>query len=97
MNSSTYSTINRLQESMQFQNHPKRYEKLICFHSYTATTNEKFLGSSQRGLVSCLIQFKCTKYFRHDLTRVLEDTERRSRNPKVRVLIPLEPTLVVAV
>ena len=22
-----------------------RYEKLICFHSYTATTNEKFVGS----------------------------------------------------
>ena len=24
-----------------FQNHPQRYERLICFHSYTATTNEK--------------------------------------------------------
>ena len=29
-----------------FQNHPQRYEKLICFQSYTATTNEKFVGSS---------------------------------------------------
>ena len=105
-----------------FQNHPQRYEKLICFHPYTATTNEKFIGSSQRGLVASLIQFKWTKYFRHDLTLVLEDTqclnsisessseiwktnlvngvERWSRNPKVRVQIPLEPTnfsLVVAV
>ena len=25
---------------------PQRYEKLICFHSYTSTTNEKFVGSS---------------------------------------------------
>ena len=26
------------------QNHPQRYEKLICFHSYTAATNEKFIA-----------------------------------------------------
>ena len=32
--------------SILFQNHPQRYEKLICFQSYTATTNEKFVGSS---------------------------------------------------
>ena len=29
-------------QSLLFQNHPQRYEKLICFHSYTATTIEKF-------------------------------------------------------
>ena len=29
-----------------FQNHPQKYEKLIRFHSYTATANEKFVGSS---------------------------------------------------
>ena len=35
-----------VKEIVLFQNHPQRYEKLICFHSYTATTNEKFVGSS---------------------------------------------------
>ena len=32
--------------------------------------------SSQLGLVASLIQFKCTKYFRDDLTLVFEDTQR---------------------
>ena len=31
--------------------------------------------SSQQGLVASLIQFKCTKYFRDDLTLVLEDAQ----------------------
>jgi hypothetical protein len=31
--------------------------------------------SSQRGLVASLIQFKCMKYFRDDLTLVLEDAQ----------------------
>ena len=38
------SDINNM--AVLFQNHPQRYEKLICFHYYTATTNEKFVGSS---------------------------------------------------
>ena len=31
--------------------------------------------SSQRGLIVNLIQFKCTKYFRDDLTFLLEDAQ----------------------
>ena len=31
--------------------------------------------SSQLGLVASLIQFKCTKYFRDDLTLVFEDAQ----------------------
>ena len=30
---------------------------------------------SQLGLVASLIQFKCTKYFRDDLTLVIEDAQ----------------------
>ena len=27
---------------LQYQNHTQKYEKVICLHSYTANTNEKF-------------------------------------------------------
>ena len=33
------------------QNHLQRYEKLICFHSYTATTNEKFVARANKFFV----------------------------------------------
>ena len=38
--------LRRLQCFNSFSGHPQRYEKLICFHSYTAITNETFVGSS---------------------------------------------------
>ena len=68
----------------------------LYFHSYPATTNENFVGSSgiwtrtfgfldrrsthwaieSTGIGGeSYIQLKWTKYLRHDLTPVLEDTE----------------------
>ena len=47
----------------------KRKRLLVCFHSYTATTNEKFVGSSEFNRVDSIAQW----------------VERQSRNPKVRV------------
>ena len=47
--------------------------------------NEKFVVLSQLGLVASLIQFKCTKYFFDDLTRL------SFRTPSVSILFQNHP------
>ena len=61
--------------------HCKRQQKIRCLERDLTDSHLRvsrpppFELSSQLGLVASLIQFKCTKYFRDNLTLVFEDAQ----------------------
>ena len=69
--------LKTVSELSEFQ----KYEKLDLHYLTLQRTDEKFVValpielSRQLGLLASLIQFRCTKYFRDDLTLFFEDAQ----------------------